>query len=458
MVITVNEGITSAGSLTDYEGSFLCGRSGNAVCLTCHSSCTSCSSGHCVSCKDSNAVKSADGAFCHCSGAFGRDTSDYHEVCAACDGTCGSCEVAATADSCYSCKAVGALLSNAAGGSCSCGEGFPLLTATTVACLQCHESCFTCVDGTSSGCTQCTVPEATLSDVSGGTCSCGGSYALQTPATTSCVSCHHSCDTCVSATASGCSSCKYSGATGGSASGGTCNCGAGFVPQEPHTGNCVACYSGCIYCVDTSQAACLKSKDLVYFATNLASYNLPLLDQTDGLFCYRQSVANLECNPLSAAVTGPVTSDGSGLHLSPDQCYELLRANWLSIKFWFGRTFTAFNPPATATEAGEYALKTVLWLWVLQFGPSALTYETKWQELVGTFNSASLDWGQLLAWGGAAPGYLAGGTTHTFPTELTPSSGELALFNQFSTVCDTENCGHKAECLLATPTSVCATS
>ena len=200
----------------------------------------------------------------------------------------------------------------------------------------------------------------------------------------------------------------------------------------------------------------MKSKDLTIFASNLASsYELPLLEETEGLICYRQPVPTTTCDPLPVAVTGTIASDVSGLRLTLEQCYELLYTEWPFVTYWFSQLFGDFTPPVSATETEEYELKTVLWLWILQFGPSALSSEPAWQAIVTTFNDASLAWEGLLAW---SDGYLAGGTIHSYPAGLTPTAPELSLFNLFSEVCTTAGCALQTQCQEVAPESTCATS
>jgi hypothetical protein len=200
----------------------------------------------------------------------------------------------------------------------------------------------------------------------------------------------------------------------------------------------------------------MNSKDLTIFASNLASsYALPLLDETNELICYRQPVSTTTCDPLSVAVTGTVVSDTDGLHPTLKQCYELLLAEWSYVKYWFETIFVDFTPPDEVTETEEYDLKTVLRLWILQFGGSVLTTEPDWQAIVSIFNDDSLVWGGLLAW---SDGYLAGSTTHSFSAGLASSGPELSLFNRFSQVCSATGCSHKTHCQEVAPTSTCATS
>ena len=115
-----------------------------------------------------------------------------------------------------------------------------------------------------------------------------------------------------------------------------------------------------------------------------------LLTQANGLICYRQPVPTVACDSLTGLV-GTITSDTGGLHPTLAQCYQLLQAQWFYVTNWLADIFPHFTPPAaTATEV--YAVKTVLWLWILQFGPSELKTDPLWQGLVQVFNSVSLDW------------------------------------------------------------------
>lgn len=281
----------------------------------------------------------------------------------------------------------------------------------------------------------------------GAFCSCN----VGTAEAGECLLCHESCASCIQSRDSNkCTSCTATDATLSNTSGGNCYCGIGFKWQSPATSACEACYSGCSYCADSTQAACMEFQDLAVFAVNLASsYSLPLNDQSDGFICYRQPAPNLTiCDPVSLVVKGTVVSDGTGLHLDDGQCYELLRAQWLSVSYWFGKIFPNFSStiPTRATETEKYELKTVLWLWLLHYGAHTMTSQPSWKKLVDVFKSPSLDWAGLLGWAGATPGYLAGGVTHEFPNGLVLSASELKLFNHFSTVCSASNCNRPTEC------------
>jgi len=157
-----------------------------------------------------------------------------------------------------------------------------------------------------------------------------------------------------------------------------------------------------------------------------------------------------DCNPFSDI------TDIRGLHPTSKQCYEVLKAQWPAVIQWYGKLFPHFTPPYTTTDPEVYALKIVLWLWIIHFSASVLSYNSQWQGLVAFFNSASLNWSQLLAWGGDSPSYLACGRVHSLLAGFSPSDMELALFNRLSTICMVSGCGFSAQCMQAVPGSVCA--
>ena len=202
------------------------------------------------------------------------------------------------------------------------------------------------------------------------------------------------------------------------------------------------------------------SLEQAVFANHAAAvYSLPLRDETNGLICYRQPVPSTTCDALTP-VLGAITSDFSGLHLTADQCFKLLTGEWGFVTYWFGNIFPDFRPPATATDSEKNTLKSVLWLWILQYGPSEIKENPLWQDIVTTFNNAALDWTKLLAWSGALKGYTRDGTNPlSFPAvleaSLTQTSPEMKLFNHFSRLCASP-CSLGAQCRQISATSVCA--
>jgi len=137
------------------------------------------------------------------------------------------------------------------------------------------------------------------------------------------------------------------------------------------------------------------------------------------------------------------------------------------VKHWFDIIFADFTTPNGDNAAKVAAVKAVLQLWILQFGPQALS-STKWVDLVSVFNDITPpDWIQFLAWAGTTPQYITDGVVanaKNFPAALSAwlqlESGDLAVFNTFSTLCDSASCTPdiKTACQSALPTSACATA
>ena len=145
----------------------------------------------------------------------------------------------------------------------------------------------------------------------------------------------------------------------------------------------------------------------------------------------------------------------TGFHLSLAQCYELLKTEWPYVQGAYNTLFGSFVLPLSATPTELTKFKSVLWMWILQYG-SYFAGSQQWTEVIAVFNSA-LEWDKLLGWAGTTPGISYKGTRHTFPTYVKMSAAVLTVLNSHSTVCDASACGFQAECALAKPGSTCAT-
>jgi hypothetical protein len=195
----------------------------------------------------------------------------------------------------------------------------------------------------------------------------------------------------------------------------------------------------------------MGSEDLLAFATNLAIYSPPLVNEANKLICYGEQVPETTCQPFDI-VSGVFTKDSTGFHLSLGQCYELLKAEWPYVQSKYTPLFGSFSlPGSTATELPKF--KSVLWMWILQYGPYFAASQP-WTELLAVFNRA-VDWGKLLAWAGTTPGISYDGTRHYFPTYVTVPAAVLTVLNSHSTVCDAISCDFQAECALVKPGSTC---
>jgi len=204
----------------------------------------------------------------------------------------------------------------------------------------------------------------------------------------------------------------------------------------------------------------MTDKRQVAFLNGLAyDLNLPMLDEYEGVFCFNHQIPNPSCDPLTSLV-GTIASDENGMHPTWDQCMEVFKLSWPFVTYWFGELFPDFTPPFSSIR-DAYKTESVLWLWLLQFGPSTLKFDPEWQDLVSTFNDPLLDWSLLLAWEGPPVVYTTDGSTpKSFPMVLTDwltaSSSELELFNYYSEVCWTEGCALAEVCQNVYPGSTCA--
>ena len=348
----------------------------------CHPSCLTCSvnesASDCLTCKATGAgLDNAAGGTCSCGDEYVPQTSPT--TCEACHGSCSRC-VNSSVSGCTECKIPEAKTSNAAGGTCSCPSQYVPQSPATSSCVSCQPSCLTCTNNSASGCLQCKVPEATLDDPLGGTCACTApKYKEKTSPTTPCESlCWPSCATCANPTSEGCLTCKVPEASVTKAGGGVCYCGSGYVREFNPTTSCRACAQYDCVCSGLKGTPCL-GPELQDFVTFAAGYGLPLVTPGNGAWCFGSSM------PVSArqiseveAVIGPISRDGSGNLQPSPECYDLLRAQWTFIDDWFKLLFSRFSAPAAATAAEIYNTKGGLRLWIFRFGGSSMYIKSEW--------------------------------------------------------------------------------
>jgi hypothetical protein len=192
------------------------------------------------------------------------------------------------------------------------------------------------------------------------------------------------------------------------------------------------------------------------------NYNLPLATGDNSLLCYRSQLPT-SLNDLTTweTILGSLAPDTSGnINVLRDNCYQLLQVQWPYLIYWLNMLFPNYNPPLEASEFEMYSIKTMVWLWVLQFGPALLSFDDAWKHLLSALNAPQSDWYKYLAWGGVSPGYsIDGKTARSLPAALNSlHASELTLFNLFSTVCNTADCPLKAQCQQAKAASLCATA
>lgn len=127
---------------------YLCAAGSGSSCAVCHPTCNGCTDGLCDTCLNPLATKVAEGAFCMC----GTDPAWVECSGPSCHASCGTCAVNDNKEKCTSCAIPEATLSDQVGGSCSCIDGFVYKNYATTACVPCNSGCSYCVDTGPEGC------------------------------------------------------------------------------------------------------------------------------------------------------------------------------------------------------------------------------------------------------------------------------------------------------------------
>ena len=322
--------------------------------------------------------------------------------------------------------------------------------------------------------------DTVMMEAAAGTFLCGS-------ATLPCVDCHPSCDGCDAN--DNCSSCWHARGIPFAANA-ACRCPNGYGGSDAYQGSCAACDSacnicwlaadptsclpcatGCSFCFGIEPEACLKSQEQVdYVKTALFDVNLPLeKENSDHLLCFRQPRDLSGCTPDAIEdVTGTIENYSTGSNAVPalSQCYQLLEAEWPFLKSYFATIFSGYTGPSSVTDAERMKIKTILYTWILQFGPATMQ-DADWDELRAALVTS--DWTTYLGWiQTTEPGFVVSGSTRkVYPDALlawlkstngcnTVAAGcvDLDVFNLASTFCDT-SCSLGAQCQEVKPGSTC---
>lgn len=284
-----------------------------------------------------------------------------------------------------------------------------------------------------------------------------------------CGPCHESCRHCgIEGNANSCRSCADSNAgLPPHSSIDACACKAGFLPKLSPTPLDV-----CVNCIETD-VQCMTQEQAEFINHAAETYSLPcLIESTDHRICYFNALSTSGCSPDPIEeVAGHITDENTGTtRPTSAQCYELLKAQWPFIIYWFRTLFPAFVGPADASDAELMAIRSILFLWIQHFGPNEIA---QWTDIKTAVNGEAVGWGNYIAWIGASPGFSldSGDTELAFPSDLqswlvsschevTSTCKELAIFNLKSTVCDKTLCSSRLRelCFEVNPSSSCASS
>ena len=236
---------------------------------------------------------------------------------------------------------------------------------------------------------------------------------------------------------------------------------------------CVCSSKSCFYCTGSTDPNCLSSEVAKFVDHVFAAYSLPLTTEDSvNNICYRYQLPTAACTKtFIEGITGVISGYGTPAVLfTPQQCYKLLKEQWTPTSYWFTTLFPTFTRPTGATDTELTTIKSILHLWILQFGSAEVG---TWTDIKAAANGAAGNWQNYIGWIDIAPGFSldAGATRKDFPATLLAwlttycnnSSficKELALFNLKSTVCANPAClvgTTKGYCGQIAPNSACAT-
>jgi hypothetical protein len=216
-------------------------------------------------------------------------------------------------------------------------------------------------------------------------------------------------------------------------------------------------------------------KEIADFAQNLLFdmfLYLPLDTETeDHRICYRTQLPTSDCTPDPIqAVIGPIVDYATVGKPTLAQCYDLIKVKWPWLTYWFNRLFPTFVGPLPIDYFNFNLIKSVLYLWILQFGPAEID---TWTDIKAAVNGSEESWQDYMAWIDSDAGFsLDGGlSVKRFPEKLlawlqasggtTMNCVELSTtLNYVRKPCKSSACSSqvKAYCLQIDDGSVCANS
>ena len=231
-------------------------------------------------------------------------------------------------------------------------------------------------------------------------------------------------------------------------------CEDGFVRQNLVTTDCVPCANNCAYCIGPNAEDCMTmdEENFLKRAGNFA------ISPSALEICNREPVIGSDCTLPALNYAAGSTIPGGGTSLTPttQQCTNILTTEWPAVRYWYNIIFPTVIWSGMAYDFlyGNYFM--VPFLWIVEFGPSQLQTDAKWQALITDLNQMTFDmWRNVLAWGGDTPGYTvnSGTTVKDLPTELgtrfATNSLEAQFFNSDTSLCENSSSSMWAQCLLA---------
>ena len=131
-------------------------------------------------------------------------------------------------------------------GKCSCPDGSYAPSGILTSCSSCDNSCTTCIDGSTSGCTSC--PQGSFLYLGACRRNCSSQTYFNQLAI-SCSACNPNCFNCTGPASNQCTSCSS-----GSLIGGSCLCPSGYFKDSSYI--CRQCNNTCKECSDSTSNDC----------------------------------------------------------------------------------------------------------------------------------------------------------------------------------------------------------
>jgi hypothetical protein len=216
------------------------------------------------------------------------------------------------------------------------------------------------------------------------------------------------------------------------------------------------------------------SPEQAFFVKSRAvnALSLPITTETaDNRICYRDELPSSDCTPDPIElVTDTIVDYATTAKPTTFQCYKLLKAQWPYMTYWLNLLFPNLEDMESMSMQGLDSIKSVLYLWILNFGPGEMD---TWTDIKAAINGPGENWKNYIAWVDTNPGFSVDGGVNfkQFPDVLlawlqssyssTEDNEELTdTFNYVSTVCDTTPCSSelKGYCSQAFSWSDCAKS
>lgn len=348
-----------------------------------------------------------------------------------------------------------------------------------IACHSCHPSCTSC-DIQAGICDACKDPGAVkVADGALCVCKAGTGGVIENSAFgivhSQCLPCHPNCATCYMGGSITCSSCSDMNAVLNI--NGICECKPGYHSRSSAV---LVCES----CLDPERFGCLITKEQYFFVGLVSRYRLPIAYPSiiKDRICYRNLLPASGCMRDATLEVigglfdmGPDINDPNGgehmYSVKGDQCSLLLISQWPFIIFWFSELFPNFVGPSPSSLYDIQVMKSVLYLWIQQYGPSEIN---SWTDIKAAVQGASGDWKNYIFWVMEDPGFsLDGGTTiKRYPATLVEGPKDCIndaedslfcdelyfIFNKWSTLCKNPLCSDtiKSYCMQSHPYSECA--